>query len=198
LVKFAIRAATTTTRENLMKRLQELKQRFGLALRILRGRDGNLVQHALTELQAAGHFDGDRINALAANDAVDLVRVFSTQGHSGFSASFMRHLFDALAAYKPLGPLTGADSEWMDVAEVSGMPMWQNRRCGHVFRDGDGQAYDIDAVIFEEPSCARFTGRFSRQFITFPYTPRHVIVQVPDDATDLDKQLAAQAAWSQA
>ena len=60
----------------------------------------------------------------------------------------------------------------------------------------DGPAYDIDAVIFEEPEGGRFTGRHSRQFITFPYTPRSVIVQVPDDATDLDKQLAAQAAWS--
>jgi hypothetical protein len=178
-----------------MKRFQELKQRAVLALRILRGRDGNLVHHALVELQAAGHFGADDMSALAANGAVDLMRVFSTQGHSGFSASFMRHLFHKLVAYEPLGPLTGADSEWMDVADLSGMPMWQNRRCGHVFRDGHGQAYDINAVIFEEPSGARFTSRYSRQFITFPYTPRSVTAYVAEDAADEDKQLAAEVAW---
>lgn len=181
-----------------MKRIHELKQRAALALRILRDRDGNLVQHARTELGAAGYFDGETMNAHMAADLIDLVRVFSMQEHSGFSASFAIRVFREIASFKPLGPLTGADNEWMDVAEVSGMPMWQNKRCGHVFKDGDGQAYDIDAVIFEEPSGARFTGRYSRQVITFPYTPRSVIVQVLDDATDLDKQLAAQAAWSQA
>jgi len=181
-----------------MKRIHELKQRAALALRILRDRDGNLVQHARTELDAAGYFDGETMNAHMAADLIDLVRVFSSQGHSGFSAPFAIRVFREVASFKPLGPLTGADNEWMDVAEVSGMPMWQNKRCGHVFKDGDGHAYDIDAVIFEEPSGARFTGCYSRQFITFPYTPRSVIVHVPDDATDLDKQLAAQAAWSQA
>lgn len=178
-----------------MKRMKELKQRAGLALRILRGRDGNLVHHALTELRATGNFDGDRMSALAAHGAIDLLRVFSEQGHSGFSASFMRHLFDKLAAYKPLGPLTGADSEWSDVGELSGEPMWQNRRCSHVFKAGDGRAYDLDAVIFEEPSGARFTGLHSRQFITFPYSPRSVTAYVADDATDLDKKLAAEIAW---
>lgn len=181
-----------------MKRLTELKQRAALALSILRDRDDNLVHHALVELQAAGHFDADDMSALAARGAVDLVRVFSTQGHSGFSASFMRHLFHKLVAYEPLGPLTGVDSEWVDVSEMSGVTMYQNRRCGRVFKDSDGRAYDIDAVIFEEPSGARFTGRYSRQFVTFPYTPRSVVAHVHDDATDLDKQLAAQAAWSQA
>lgn len=181
-----------------MKRLQELKQRATLALSILRSRDGNLVAHALTEMQAAGHFDGDRMSALAAHGAVDLVRVFSAQGHSGFSASFMRNLFGRLAAYEPLAPLTGADSEWVDMTEYCSEPMWQNRRCSHVFKAGDGRAYDLNAVVFEEPSGARFTGQHSRQFIDFPYSPRSIIVQVPDGATDLDKQLAAQAAWSAA
>jgi hypothetical protein len=181
-----------------MKRFHELKQRAALALRILRDRDGNLVQHALIELQAAGHFDGDQMSALAAQGAVDLVRVFSTQGHSGFSASFMRHMVHKLLAYEPLGPLTGADSEWTDVAELSDGPMWQNRRCSHVFKAGDGQAYDINAVVFEEPDGARFTGRYSRQFITFPYSPRSVVAHVPEDATDVQKAMLAEQAWSAA
>lgn len=180
-----------------MKRFQELKQRAALALRILRSRDRNLVRHALTELQAAGHFDGDRMNALAANDAVDLIRVFSSQGHSGFSAGFMRHLFGELAAYKPLSPLTGADNEWFDHGD--GMPAgrFQNRRASHVFKDTvNGLAYDINAVVFEEPDGARFTGRYSRQFVTFPYTPRSVVVSIADEASDEDKRIAAELAWT--
>jgi hypothetical protein len=76
--------------------------------------------------------------------------------------------------------------------------MWQNKRCGHVFKAGDGQAYDLDAVVFEEPSGVRFTSFHSRQFVTFPYTPRSVVARVAEDASDIDKRQAAQAAWSAA
>lgn len=179
-----------------MNQFQELKQRACLALSILRGRDGNLVHHAQVELLAAGHFDGDEMSALAASNAVDLLRVFSAQGHSGFSAPFLVHLFGKLAAYEPLSPITGADSEWVEVVDGQ---MWQNRRCSHVFKDStDGPAYDAQAVVFEDPNGARFIGFQSRQFITFPYAPRSVVAHVPEDATDLDKQLAAEVAWAAA
>lgn len=182
-----------------MKRLQELKQRFALALHILRGRDGNLAHHALTELQAAGYFDGDAMNASAAADLVDLVRVFAAQGHSGFSAPAMVHMFREVANLKPLGPLTGANSEWFDHGPEMPSGRFQNRRASHVFKDtADGPAYDIDAVVFEEPSGSRFTGRHSRQFVTFPYTPRSVVVSIADEATDEDRRWMAEQAWSAA
>ncbi len=182
-----------------MKRLTELKQRLGLALSILRGRDGNLVQHALTELQAAGYFDGDDMNASAAGHLIDLVRVFAAQGHTGVSAPAMVHLFREVANFKPLGPLTGANSEWFDHGEGMPSSRFQNRRASHVFKDtADGPAYDIDAVVFEEPSGSRFTGMHSRQFITFPYTPRSVVAQLPADATDVQRNMLAEQAWSAA
>lgn len=181
-----------------MTLFQELRQRASLAFRILCGVDGNLEAHAEREMRAAGYFDGDKMDGAMAQGVIDMVRVFSAQGHIGSSAPFALQLFGKLAGFMPLGPLTGADSEWVDVAELSGRPMWQNKRCGHVFKDGNGQAYDLDAVIFEEPSGVRFTGNHSRQYITFPYTPRSVVAHVPDDATDLDMKLAAQCAWSTA
>jgi hypothetical protein len=182
----------------MMKLFRELKQRANLAWRILCDFDGHLEAYAERELRAAGYFDGDEMNGWMAQGVVDMVRVFSLQGHSGGSASSALQLFDVLARHKPIGPLTGADSEWVDVAEQSGRPLWQNKRCGHVFKNGDGLAYDLDAVIFEEPSGARFTSHHSRQFITFPYTPRSVVARVSVDATESDKRLAAQAAWSAA
>jgi hypothetical protein len=178
-----------------MKLFRELKQRVSLAWRILCDFDGHLEAYALSELRAAGYFDGDEMNECMAQGVVDMVRVFSLQGHSGMSASFALDLFCLLARFKPIGPLTGADSEWVDVADLSGRPLWQNKRCGHVFKAGDGQAYDLDAVVFEEPSGARFTSFHSRQFVTFPYTPRSVVARVAEDASDVDKRQAAQAAW---
>ncbi|MFZ3286566.1 MAG: hypothetical protein WA191_06920 [Telluria sp.] len=175
-------------------KINELIERAKLAWRILFGRDGNLVGHAKRELDAAGYSDGDGMNKMMADNLIELLRTFSTQGHSGFSASFCRQMFGTLADYKPLGPLTGADAEWVEVSEG----MWQNNRASNVFKGSDGVDYDINAVVFEESSGSRFTGRYSRRPITFPYTPRSVIAKVADDAGDADKERAAVMAWAAA
>lgn len=157
----------------------------------------NLMTHARNELQACGYkLDGadEPYNKAAVDAILELIELFAKQGHSGFSASYCINAFTKLANFEPLGPLTGADTEWCDVSEGS---MWQNRRCGHVFKDSaDGPAYDSQAVVFEEPSGSRFTGRYSRQFITFPYTPRTIYAMVSTDATDEEKQAAATIAWA--
>lgn len=177
-------------------KLKEFKARIKLAWQILKGRDGNLVRHAESELQAMGYFDGDEMNAAMAEDLLALIRTFSTQGHSGFSASFCRHIFAKAAAFEPLGPLTGADSEWAEAYNEEGTQ--QNKRCGRVFRDADGNAYDIDGVVFEEPDGGCFTGVHSRAAVTFPYVPKTVYAKVSHQATDEEKRLAAQQALSAA
>jgi hypothetical protein len=178
-----------------MSIFRELKQRISLAWRILCDFDSHLEAYAERELRAAGYFDGDEANEWMAQGVLDMVRVYSLQGRRGTDASAALQLFDMLARFQPIGPLTGADSEWDDVTELSGRPLWLNKRCSHVFKGGDGQAYDSEAVIFEKPNGERLT---SRQFITFPYTPRSVVVRVPVDATESDKRRAAQIAWSAA
>lgn len=180
--------------------IKQLIERVKLAWRIVRGRDGNLVAHAVNELTALGNYDDeDGPDRWIANNVVDLIRVFSTQGHSGFSAPFCIRIFRDAASFKPLGPLTGADAEWFDHGDSMGPgTRWQNKRCGNVFKGADGQAYDINAVVFEEPNGCRFTGRYSHMPVTFPYTPRTVIAQVPEDATDVQKEMLAQQAWAAA
>jgi hypothetical protein len=82
-----------------------------------------------------------------------------------------------LLAYEPLGPLTGEPDEWNEV----GPGVFQNNRCSHVFKDAsqfDGQAYDLNAVVFREPNGACFINRDSRKVVTFPYTPKTVYVDV--------------------
>lgn len=139
--------------------------------------------HALRELKAAGYAPigecEDGPDKWMQESVLELLEVFSKQGHSGFSAPHCIDLFKKLASYEPLVPLSGNDEEWMDVGEMSGYPIWQNKRCHHVFKEGDGKAYDIDGIIFREPNGCSYTSKESRVYIDFPYTPTRKYVDVP-------------------
>ncbi len=140
----------------------------------------NLQDHAKIELEAAGLFSEDSdYDGMIGTAVMELMETFSGQGHSGFSASMVVDIFDKVARFQPLGPLTGEDDEWNEVADGT----FQNKRCSHVFKE-DGQAYDIDGKIFREPNGATYTGRDSRVNITFPYTPASEIVDVPAEIID--------------
>jgi hypothetical protein len=134
----------------------------------------NLVDHARREFAVLGWLDGDEMQSLMCKQVIELLTLFSSHGHSGFSANYAANLFNDLVRFKPLGPLTGADSEWCEVSDG----LWQNKRCSHVFKE-NGQAYDIEAVIFREPDGACFTSKDSHKNIEFPYTPERTYVDVP-------------------
>ena len=106
----------------------------------------NLVNHAKEELKLAGLFDKDSDYGGMLGEAVlELVEVFSKQGHSGFSAHQTLELFNTVASYKPLTAIGSTKAEWVDVAGNMGEPMWQNKRRGTTFsRDGGKTWYDID------------------------------------------------------
>lgn len=143
----------------------------------------SLLEHARTELQIAGLFDPDSDYGGMLGEAVmRLMETFSGEGHSGFSAGMAIGIFEKLARYEPLTPLTGADDEWVEVAEeqlspTETAPLFQNKRCSRVFKAG-GNAWDIDGRIFREPSGICFTSRDSRVPVTFPYTPTREYVDV--------------------
>jgi hypothetical protein len=108
----------------------------------------NLVKHAEKELKLAGLFDKDSdYDGMLGNAVLELVKVFSKQGHSGFSAHQTLKIFNIVANYNPLTPIGKNKDEWMDVAEMTadGKGMWQNKRRGTTFsRDGGKTWYDID------------------------------------------------------
>lgn len=117
----------------------------------------SLQQFARNELERAGMFDPDAdYGGELGNAVMRLVDVFADEGHSGGSAMQAISLFERLARFEPITPLTGDDSEWTEVAEQNGGPLYQSRRCSHVFKDPLG-AYTIS--------------RDKREEITFPYTP---------------------------
>ena len=138
-----------------------------------------LLDFARTEMRAAGLYDTDADYGGSIPLAVEeIVEVFAGQSHSGMSAAIVTSLLGKLLRFEPIGPLTGADDEWTEVSDG----LWQNRRCGRVFKGADGVAYDIDGKVFREPNGACYTSRDSRVEVQFPYTPTTQVIDVPERA----------------
>ena len=139
----------------------------------------SLVQYAESELDRIGMTDEDDYNNMMRKHLLHMVREFSEEGHSGFSASYALQCLEKLLRFKPLSPLTGDDDEWHDVSSISDVPRFQNKRCGSVFKEGkDGEAYDIDGKVFwewykdEQGNAVKtyYTCYESRVPVKFPYT----------------------------
>jgi hypothetical protein len=125
----------------------------------------SLISHAEKEMQLAWP-DAEPMQDMIKANVLELLKVFADQGHSGMSAPYVLGVFEKLARFKPLTPLTGEDSEWMEVGDG----VFQNIRCGEVFKEGkDGEAYWIGGKIFRQPSGCCYTGKDSRVPIVFPW-----------------------------
>lgn len=141
-----------------------------------------LLDFARDELKRAGLFDkGSDYDGMLGDAVMKMLEQFSDEGHSGASAAMAVSIFSKLARYEPLSPLTGEDDEWDEPYTDDGT--CQNKRCPHVFRRGDGSAYDSTGRVFREPNGVCFTGSGSRVDIEFPYTPNVEYVDVPESAT---------------
>lgn len=130
--------------------------------------DSNYVKHCRREL--ASWFQDEGPNRWMAEHMVRMLQLFAVEGHSGSSAPFAVAVFKELAMFKPWGPLTGADDEWAEPHDGEGTQ--QNKRCGHVFRQADGRAYDSQGRVFRDPDGGCYTNFDSRVYIEFPYTPK--------------------------
>ena len=106
----------------------------------------NLTSHAKKELKRAGLFMKDSdYGGMIGKAVMDLIKVFSKQGHSGFSATIVLNIFRKVANFKPLTKITSDPSEWDDISETSGKPMWQSNRNTSLFSENCGKTwYDIE------------------------------------------------------
>jgi hypothetical protein len=134
-----------------------------------------LVDFAKTELDKAGLFSKDSdYEGMLGNAVMDLMKVFASQGHSGFSAQLTRQLFNLVSDYKPLSPLTDNPDEWMEVGDQ--MPprtpsgegsVWQSRRNPEAFSEDGGKTYyllsDMDVKGKEENGATYTTTDRSRK-----------------------------------
>lgn len=134
-----------------------------------RDSDYNSIMFAKHELSLLRDPTGepDHMQDAIEEHVLKMVRAFSDEGHSGSSASYAIGILEKVLRFEPVTPLTGADDEWNEVGEGH----WQNRRCGHVFKDADGRAYDGNGRVFVDPDGCAYTNRDSRVYITFPYRP---------------------------
>lgn len=163
----------------------------------------NLVKYAESEMDLIGLTDADEHNAAMRKHILGMVELFSKEGHSGFSASYAMDILKNVLRFKPLSPLTGADDEWFK-HDYGTEPTYQNKRLSSVFKDANGDVYNIDGKVFWEwaisydddgNACgihkSYYTNRDSRVPVTFPYV-------VPDKPiyeyrhSDADPQQPAQ------
>lgn len=149
----------------------------------------SILDHAERELDLMGMADDGDMNGVMRNHILHMVKEFANEGHSGFSASYAIQVLEKLLKFEPITPLTGEDWEWNNVSEMSGETLYQNARCGRVFKNDDG-AYDIDGKVFwewytdketGEKFKSYYTGRESRVPVTFPYNPTTVYEEKTSD-----------------
>jgi hypothetical protein len=152
----------------------------------------NYKTHAWEEFRAAGWLDEhgqfkDEMQEAICSHVLKLLDVFAEEGHSGSSAPYAISLFEKLAKFEPIAPITGEDWEWHEASDG----VFQNRRCSHVFKQADrfnGQPYDIDAKVFWE--WMEFEGEMTKSYFTsgdsfvpieFPYVPKREYVFRPSE-----------------
>jgi hypothetical protein len=138
--------------------------------------DSGYIKHLRNEVP--DWFSENGPNRWMAEGTEQLLAVLSHHGHSGESIGFALKFFEAMARFRPWGPLTGEEREWAEPYTSNGTR--QNKRYGSVFIEADGTAYDIDGRVFHDGDHVYYTSRASRLPITFPYT-------VPDQPLVVDR-----------
>jgi len=127
---------------------------------------------AIEELKRAGYYDKDgTYKGTLGDNLEELIKVFSKQEHSGFSASVVSSAFHRLVYWKPLSPITDDPEEWMEIGNY----LYQSRRCPSVFTTDEllkqGKAKDHDYYYKVDRN-----GRFYRdikcsKIVRLPYYP---------------------------
>lgn len=142
--------------------------------------ESGIVKFAYSELDILEKgLGGDALEMQKLVDGaiLDLVKVFGSQGHSGFSASYVNDMFHRLVGWKPLSALTGEDDEWGE--ELDGdRHTQQNRRYPSLFRENhdNSTAHCVDSVIFSDDgglswfSCG-WLRKLYDSMIVFPWFP---------------------------
>lgn len=118
---------------------------------------------------------------------MEMVKLFCSHGHSGFSASYALNLLKNLLAWKPITPLTGEEIEWnQSVIDPNGTE--QNNRCSAVFRKNkdNSTAYYIDGKSFSDDGGHTFyKSSKSSVPVVFPYViPETEYIYVTDDGEE--------------
>ena len=98
------------------------------------------------------------------NDVLELLKMFSEQGHSGFSAPIAIRLFSKLANHKLITEVEDNPDDW----DENG----QHKYISSIFKREDGTCYYMYGRLFAEPNSDNFFyNRASNVDVTFPIKP---------------------------
>lgn len=117
----------------------------------------NLISHAEKELRLAGFCDKDSdYGGMLSQAVLRMVYVFAAEGHSGFSANYTLQLFNEVARFRTLTPISSDPSEWRQV----GPNDWQNIRDSRCFSADGGKTwynYEDCQYVVKDENGATFT-----------------------------------------
>lgn len=158
-----------------------------------------LIQYAESELallRNTGNRPADEMNEGASDDVMELIRVLEGQGHSGGSAKYVLKLFDRVARFLPVTPLTGTPEEWASSSVIlaNGTSLCDNLRFPSVkrcTRDSGVEYRDYNVLVSDNGGYSWFSGgnEFYKR-ITLPYMPPdepyHIYIERKGDGTYTD------------
>ena len=157
----------TERNEELIERINLLETSLKAAL--YSNEESGLVAHAKRELELAGMLNSENLepdpedptgmfndyNNMMGEAVLELVRVFSSQGHSGFSAGLTAQMFNEVANYKTLSPNDHSINR--DVSEYQDNPEGTNLQCmrdSRWFSDDSGATwYTVETEDLGEVRC---------------------------------------------
>ena len=154
----------------------------------------NTQKFAKRELDILEATTPDAIITPFAKEILALCEAFGKSGQSGgsapYTASAISQAVKKLMLQEPICDVTGHESEWVDVSQDMGKTMWQNSRCGGLFKYSDGKCIYNDAIVWKgEEAWDTFTGCVyiddkdfefiqSSQFVKFPFKPKTFYIDV--------------------
>lgn len=170
----------------------------------------NAQSFAKRELDVLAATVPDAIVTPFAKEILTLCEAFRESGQSGgsapFTASSIVQVVKKLLLYKPICPITGIDEEWTDVSNLGGGDemLYQNKRCGTLFKGKSGKCWYIDAIVKKTQSGECWSGGFwlskedylagdKSRFIgsahyvkSFPFTPKTFYIDVIEEEVERD------------
>jgi len=137
----------------------------------------NLEIFAENELSRLGK---DEMQEAMNKHLLQMVKVFTEEGHSGFSAMYAIRCLERLLRFLPLTEIEDKPEEWKEADET----LLQHKRCSQIFKNKtDGKAFNVNGRVFTSDNGKTwFTNKNSHVPIDFPYfVPLHPAEYLADE-----------------